>query len=45
MTRTVTDAAVLLDALAGYDPKDPYTAAYVIAGHRGAIRGISTATA
>jgi amidase len=35
MTRTVTDAAVLLDALAGYDPKDPYTAAYTIAGHTG----------
>jgi amidase len=35
MTRTVTDAAVLLDALAGYDPKDPYTAAYAIAGHTG----------
>ncbi len=35
MTRTVTDAAVLLDALAGYDPKDPYTSAYAIAGHTG----------
>ena len=35
MARTVTDAAVLLDALVGYDPKDPYTAAYAIAGHKG----------
>jgi len=35
MTRTVTDAAILLDALAGYDPKDPYTSAYLIAGHTG----------
>jgi amidase len=35
MTRTVTDAAILLDALVGYDPKDPYTSAYVIAGHAG----------
>jgi len=35
MTRTVTDAALLLDALAGYDPTDPYTSAYAIAGHTG----------
>ena len=35
MTRTVTDAAALLDALAGYDPQDPYTSAYAIAGHTG----------
>jgi amidase len=35
MTRTVTDAAIVLDALVGYDPKDPYTSAYVIAGHTG----------
>lgn len=26
MTRTVTDAALLLDAIAGYDPNDPITA-------------------
>ncbi len=26
MTRTVTDAAILLDAMAGYDPADPITA-------------------
>jgi Asp-tRNA(Asn)/Glu-tRNA(Gln) amidotransferase A subunit family amidase len=32
MARTVTDAAILLDALVGYDERDPYTAAYVIAG-------------
>jgi len=35
MTRSVTDAAILLDALAGYDSSDPYTSAYVIAGHTG----------
>jgi amidase len=35
MTRTVTDAAILLDAMVGYDPRDPYTAAYAIAGHTG----------
>ena len=35
MTRTVTDAALLLDAIVGYDPMDPYTAAYMIAGHTG----------
>ena len=29
MTRTVTDAALLLDALVGYDPEDPYTAVAV----------------
>ena len=29
MTRTVADAAVLLDVLAGYDPEDPLTAAAV----------------
>jgi len=26
MTRTVTDAAILLDVIAGYDPRDPITA-------------------
>ena len=31
ITRTVKDAAILLDALAGYDPKDPVTA--YAAGH------------
>jgi amidase len=31
MARTVTDTAILLDALVGYDPDDPWTAAYAIA--------------
>jgi amidase len=35
MARTVTDAAILLDSLVGYDPKDEYTTAYAIAGHTG----------
>ena len=35
MTRTVKDAAILLDAIVGYDEADPYTTAYVIAGHKG----------
>lgn len=35
MGRTVTDTAIVLDAIVGYDPKDPYTAAYMIAGHKG----------
>ena len=32
MCRTVTDAAKLLEVLAGFDPADPYTATAVIAG-------------
>jgi len=32
MTRTVEDAARLLDVLVGYDPADPYTAAFVVGG-------------
>jgi amidase len=35
LARTVTDAAILLDALVGYDPKDKYTTAFTIAGHKG----------
>ena len=35
MGRTVTDTAILLDALVGYDPEDPYTTAFVIADHKG----------
>lgn len=33
--RTVTDTAILLDALVGYDSQDPYTTAFVIADHKG----------
>ena len=32
MTRTVRDAALMLDILVGYDPNDPYTATAAIAG-------------
>jgi amidase len=35
IARTVTDAALVLDALVGYDPKDEYTTAYTVARHRG----------
>ncbi|MFE1934511.1 amidase [Streptomyces sp. NPDC059474] len=35
MTRTVTDAALLLDSLVGHDPKDPWTAACSVARHQG----------
>lgn len=35
MARTVTDAALLLDAMVGYDPADEYTTAAVIANHKG----------
>jgi amidase len=35
MGRTVKDTALVLDAIVGYDSKDPYTTAYVIAGHKG----------
>jgi amidase len=31
MTRTVSDAAAVFDAIVGYDSSDPYTAAYAIA--------------
>jgi amidase len=31
MTRTVTDAAWMMDVLVGYDPADPYSAAHSIA--------------
>ncbi|TFC19734.1 amidase [Cryobacterium algoritolerans] len=34
MTRTVTDAARVLDVLVGFDAADPYTAAYVVADHK-----------
>jgi len=35
MGRTVTDTAILLDALVGYDSQDPYTTAFLIADHKG----------
>jgi len=35
MARSVTDAALVLDAVVGFDAKDPYTTAYTIAGHTG----------
>ncbi|MGM8909435.1 amidase [Psychrobacter sp. 1U1] len=35
IARTVTDAALLLDAMVGYDPKDEYTTAASIANHQG----------
>jgi amidase len=35
LARTVTDAAILLDVLVGYDPQDKYTTAFKIAGHKG----------
>ncbi len=35
MTRTVKDAAMLLDALVGYDPEDPFTAAAALAHDAG----------
>lgn len=35
MARTVTDAAILLDTLVGYDSRDPYTVTHRIAGHEG----------
>jgi Asp-tRNA(Asn)/Glu-tRNA(Gln) amidotransferase A subunit family amidase len=31
LTRTVTDAAILLDSLVGFDAADPYTATFVVA--------------
>ncbi len=34
MARTVTDAAILLDALVGYDINDKLTTAFTIAGHK-----------
>jgi len=35
MGRTVLDTAHVLDAVVGFDPRDPYTTAYTIAGHKG----------
>lgn len=35
MTRTVKDAAILLDALVGYDPLDPFTASATLARDAG----------
>jgi amidase len=42
MTRTVKDAATLLDVLVGYDPDDPFTAAATLARDAGSYaRGLS----
>jgi Asp-tRNA(Asn)/Glu-tRNA(Gln) amidotransferase A subunit family amidase len=35
MTRTVRDAAILLDVLVGYDPEDPFTAVVTLAREAG----------
>lgn len=47
MTRTVADAARLLDVLVGYDPADAYTAAFAVAAEEGtysdALEGASLA--
>lgn len=45
MTRTVTDAAVLLDVIAGFDPSDPYTGTAVISQHRGSYTDALDASA
>ena len=42
MGRTVKDTAIVLDAIVGYDPRDPYTSAITIAGHKAATRKLST---
>ena len=39
MTRTVTDTALLLQALAGHDPADPSTAAIAVPDYRRALDG------
>jgi amidase len=45
MTRTVTDAALLLDVLAGYDPTDPYTAISALTRQEGSYAdGLKDAT-
>ena len=45
MTRTVKDAAILLDALVGYDSEDPFTAAATLARDAGSYaEGLSEGT-
>jgi amidase len=39
MTRTIMDAAILLDAIGGCDPADEFTVAAQIAGHTGSYAG------
>ena len=39
MSRTVEDAAITLDAIAGYDPKDPYTWDTPVPDYRAALDG------
>ena len=45
MTRTVTDAATVFDAMVGYDASDPYTAAYAIARAPASYRDLLDADA
>lgn len=45
MTRTVEDAARLLDVLVGFDPEDPYTSSTRVAGHEGSfLAGLEEST-
>ena len=39
MSRTVEDAAITLGAIAGYDPKDPYTSSTPVPDYRQALDG------
>lgn len=44
MTRTVTDCAIVMDCMTGYDPDDPYTAAYEIGEQPSYAAGLASAT-
>ena len=39
ISRTVEDCAMTLQAIAGYDPKDPYTSNLPVSDYRGALNG------